>query len=144
MTRTPRAAAAALVRQRAPVILPRVISDATAGDTTGADSAELHRRLTAYLERRIPLWVQALEAEDPERKTAIRRLLRADIEAGEHIPPVELLGTVVIGYRAIEREIRSRAADFGYTADALWGEMDLLRRTVAEMRKQLEDDESVA
>jgi hypothetical protein len=144
MTSGSRVAAAALVRQRASAILPEVIADATSGDLKRSDSLELERRLTAYLERRIPLWVQALEADDAERGPAIQRLLRSDAEAGEQIPPVILLGTVAIGYRLIESEIRMRAPDFGYSAEALWAEMDLLRRTVGEMRRRLSDGESVA
>jgi hypothetical protein len=144
MTSGSRVAAAALVRQRASAILPEVIADATSGDLKRSDSLELERRLTAYLERRIPLWVQALEADDEERGPAIQRLLRSDAEAGEQIPPVILLGTVAIGYRLIESEIRTRAPDFGYSAEALWAEMDLLRRTVGEMRRRLSDGESVA
>jgi hypothetical protein len=144
MTSGSRVAAAALVRQRASAILPEVIADATSGDLERSDSLELERRLTAYLERRIPLWVQALEADDAERGPAIQRLLRSDAEAGEQIPPVILLGTVAIGYRLIESEIRMRAPDFGYSAEALWAEMDLLRRTVGEMRRRLSDGESVA
>lgn len=108
MSSTPRVAAAALVRARAAAIVPRVVAEATAGDRKTSDSIELVGRLTAYLERRIPLWVQALEADDRERATAIRRLLRADADAGEEIPPVVLLGTVAIGYRMIESEIRAR------------------------------------
>src|SRR3989475_7525212 len=144
MSSTPRAAAAALVRKRASTILPRVISDATSGDRQRGDAVELKGRLTAYLERRIPLWVQALEAGDAERPPAIQRLLRSDVEAGENIPPVVLLGTVAIGYRLIESEIRTHASEYGYSAEALWAEMDLLRRTVGEMRRRLADGESVA
>jgi hypothetical protein len=144
MGSTPRVAAAALVRQHAAIIVPRVVADATAGDRKTSDSIELERRLTAYLERRIPLWVQALEADDRERVAAIRRLLRTDAEAGENIPPVVLLGTVAIGYRLIESEIRARASEYGFSAEALWAEMDLLRRTVGEMRRRLADGESVA
>ena len=77
MSSNPRVAVAALVRQRASVIVPRVISDATA-DRQRSDSLELQRRLTAYLERRLPLWVQALEADDMERPAAVMRLLRGD------------------------------------------------------------------
>jgi hypothetical protein len=144
MSSTPRVAAAALVRQHAATIVPRVVAEATAGDRKSSDSIELGRRLTAYLERRIPLWVQALEADDRERAPAIRRLLRTDAEAGENIPPVVLLGTVAIGYRLIESEIRTRASDYGFSAEALWAEMDLLRRTVGEMRRRFADGESVA
>src|SRR5438445_12720286 len=123
MRSSPRVAAAALVRQRASAILPFVIAEATSGSRPGQESTELERRLTAYLERRIPLWVQALEADDRERASAIRRLLRTDADAGEQIPPVVLLGTVAIGYRMIESEIRARAADYGYSPEALWAEM---------------------
>jgi hypothetical protein len=144
MSSTPRVAAAALVRARATAIVPRVVADATAGDKKTSGSVQLERRLTAYLERRIPLWVQALEADDRERATAIRSLLRADADAGEQIPPVVLLGTVAIGYRLIESEIRARAADYGYSHEALWAEMDLLRRTVGEMRRRFTDDEGAA
>ena len=144
MSSTPRAAAAALVRKRASTILPRVISDATSGDRQRSDAVELKGHLTAYLERRIPLWVQALEADDAERAKAIQRLLRTDAEAGDNIPPVVLLGTVAIGYRLIESEIRTHASEYGYSAEELWAEMDLLRRTVGEMRRRLADGESVA
>lgn len=105
---------------------------------------ELEHRLTAYLERRIPLWVQALEADDQERATAIRRLLRTDVDAGEQIPPVVLLGTVAIGYRLIEAEIGARAAEYGFPHEALWAEMDILRRTVGEMRRRFADKEGAA
>ena len=143
MSATPRAAAAALIRAHASAIVPRVVAEATAGDRKATD-IELERRLTAYLERRIPLWVQALEADDRERPTAIRRLLRADADAGEQIPPVVLLGTVAIGYRMIESEIRAGAAEYGYPHEALWAEMDLLRRTVGEMRRRSADDAGAA
>ena len=143
MRATPRAAAAALIRAHASAIVPRVVAEATAGDRKATD-IELDRRLTAFLERRIPLWVQALEADDRERVIAIRRLLRTDADAGEQIPPVVLLGTVAIGYRLIESEMRTRAPDYGYTAEALWAEMDLLRRSVAETRRRLADGEGVA
>ena len=143
MSATPRAAAAALIRAHASAIVPRVVAEATAGDRKATD-IELERRLTAFLERRIPLWVQALEADDRERPTAIRRLLRADADAGEQIPPVVLLGTVAIGYRMIESEIRAGAAEYGYPHEALWAEMDLLRRTVGEMRRRSADDAGAA
>src|SRR5213593_177392 len=143
MTATPRAAAAALIRARAPAVIPQVVAEATAGDRKATDT-ELERRLSAYLERRIPLCVQALEADDRERGTAIRRLLRTDADAGQQIPPVVLLGTVAIGYRLIESEIRARAPEYGFSHEALWAEMDLLRRTVGEMRRRFADDEGAA
>jgi len=143
MRATPRAAAAALIRAHASAIVPRVVAEATAGDRKATD-IELERRLTAFLERRIPLWVQALEADDRERVIAIRRLLRTDADAGEQIPPVVLLGTVAIGYRLIESEIRARAGEYGFSHEALWAEMDLLRRSVGEMRRRSADDAGAA
>ena len=143
MSATPRAAAAALIRAHASAIVPRVVAEATAGDRKATD-IELDRRLTAFLERRIPLWVQALEADDRERVIAIRRLLRTDADAGEQIPPVVLLGTVAIGYRLIESEIRSRAGEYGFSHEALWAEMDLLRRSVGETRRRSADDAGAA
>ena len=143
MSATPRAAAAALIRAHASAIVPRVVAEATAGDRKATD-IELDRRLTAFLERRIPLWVQALEADDRERVIAIRRLLRTDADAGEQIPPVVLLGTVAIGYRLIESEIRARAGEYGFSHEALWAEMDLLRRSVGEMRRRSADDAGAA
>jgi hypothetical protein len=144
MSSTARVAAAALIRARAAAIVPQVVAEATEGDRKTSESLELERRMTAYLERRIPLWVQALEAEDRERVAAVRRLLREDADAGEQIPPVVLLGTVAIGYRLIESEIRERAAEYGFSPEALWFEMDLLRRTVGEMRRRSADDEGAA
>jgi hypothetical protein len=144
MKSTPRVAAAALVRASAAVIVPRVVAEATAGDRKTSETMELERRLTSYLERRIPLWVQALEADDAERVTAVRRLLREDADAGEQIPPVVLLGTVAIGYRLIESEMRGRAAEYGFSYEALWSEMDVLRRTVGEMRRRFADDAGAA
>jgi hypothetical protein len=137
MGRTPRAAAAALIRERAPEITPRVVADAAAGDTSERDTLDLRRRLTDFLDRRIPLWVEALEAGDPDRRAAIRRLIQTDTTAGAHIPPVVLLGTVAIGYRVIEAEIRSHADAYDYSADELWAEVDLLRRTVLDLRRDL-------
>jgi hypothetical protein len=78
------------------------------------------------------------------RPGAIRRLLQTDTEAGEHIPPVVVLGTVALGYRVMEREIRTRAADYGHSADELWAEVDHLRRTVLEMRREAADGGRVA
>jgi hypothetical protein len=132
---TPRGAAAALIRECAPLILPRVVADAAAGDASEEDTLELQRRLTTFLERRIPPWVEALEADNAERRVAIARMLQLDAAAAEHIPPVVLLGTVAIGYRVIETEIRARAGGYGYSAAELWAEVDRLRRTVLDMRR---------
>ena len=136
MGRTPRAAAAALIRDRAPSIMPRVVADAAA-DASERDTLDLQRRLSAFLERRLPPWVDALQAGDPDRRDAVRRLLQTDALAGEHIPPVVLLGTVAIGYRFIEAEIRLHADAYDYSADELCAEVDLLRRTVVEMRRDV-------
>jgi hypothetical protein len=144
MGRTPRAAAAAFIRERAPVILPRVVAEAAAGDASLRDTHDLQRSLTVFLERRIPRWVEALEVENSDRREAIGRLLRIDVAAGEHIPPVVLLGTVAIGYRVIEVEIRAQAQAYGYSADELWSEVDLLRRTVVQMRREMSDGGRVA
>ncbi|MDQ2912084.1 MAG: hypothetical protein M3T56_02395 [Chloroflexota bacterium] len=137
MARTARAAAAALIRERAPDVLPRLVADATAGDTSEGLALDLQRRLTTFLERRIPPWVGALDADNSERRDAIRQLIQTDAVAGEHTPPVVLLGTVAIGYRVIESEVRLKADAYGYSPDELWAEIDLLRRTVLEMRRDL-------
>jgi len=139
MGRTPRAAAAALIRERTPAILPRVVAEAAAGDASELDTLELQRRLTGFLERGSPRWVEAREADNSRRREAILRLLQIDEVAGEQIPPVVLLGTVAIGYRVIESEIRSQTDAYGYSADELWGEVDLLRRTVVEIRRGVSD-----
>lgn len=144
MERTARAAAAALIRERAPQILPRVVADAAAGATPESYTRDLEQRLMKFLERRIPPWVDALEATDAERPEAIRRMIEIDTVAGEQIPPVVLLGTVAIGYRVIESEIRAKAEGYGYSADELWAEVDLLRRTVLEMRRKLAEGGQVA
>jgi hypothetical protein len=144
MARTPRAAAAALIRENAPDILPRVVAEAASGDASESDTLDLQRRLTTFLERRIPPWAVALETDNSERREAIHQLLRTDAAAGEHIPPVVLLGTVAIGYRVIEAEIRSKADTYGYSADVLWSEVDLLRRTVGDMRRGVSDGGRVA
>ena len=136
MGSTARAAAAALLRDSAPAILPRVVADAVSGDASERERLDLQLRLTAFLERRIPPWVEALEAESSQRRDAIGRLLQTDAAAAEHIPPVVLLGTVAIGYRAIEAEVRAKADAYGHSADALWAEIDLLRRTVADIRRE--------
>ena len=135
---------AALIRERVPVILPRVVATAAGGDASPNEIVDLERRLTIFLERRIPPWIEALEAESPVRTEAIQKLLRIDAEAGEQIPPVVLIGTVAIGYRVIEAEVRARAQDHGHSADELWAEVDLLRRTVLEVRRDFSDDGRVA
>jgi len=43
---------------------------------------------------------------------------------------------VAIGYRVIETEVRAKADAYGYSPDALWAEVDLLRRTVADVRRE--------
>jgi hypothetical protein len=144
MGSTPRAAAAAFIRERSPVLVPRVVADAAAGDASEGGSLDLRRRLTAFLEQRIPPWVEALGADNTERRDAILRLLQTDAVAGEHIPPVVLLGTVAIGYRVIEAEIRARADVYGYSPDEIWAEFDLLRRTVLEVRRGASDGGRVA
>jgi hypothetical protein len=144
MGRTARAASAALIRERAAFIMPRVVADATTGEASEIRALDLRRRLTTFLDRRIPPWVDALEANNSERSNAIRRLIESDNAAGEQIPPVVLLGTVAIGYRVIESEIRSNAGAYGYSADELWAEVDLLRRTVLEMRRDVSDGGRVA
>jgi hypothetical protein len=144
MGRTPRAAAAALLRDRTPAILPVVVADAAAGDSSERETLDLQRRLTAFLVRRIPPWVEALEADNADRRVAIARLLQLDAAAAEHIPPVVLLGTVAIGYRVIEAEIRAKADLYGYAAAELWAEVDLLRRTVLDVRRGASDGGRVA
>jgi hypothetical protein len=144
MGRTPRAAAAALLRDRASAILPLVVADAAAGDSSERETLDLQRRLTAFLQRRIPPWVDALEADNADRRVAIARLLQLDAAAAEHIPPVVLLGTVAIGYRVIEAEIRAKADLYGYAAAELWAEVDLLRRTVLDVRRGASDGGRVA
>jgi hypothetical protein len=143
MGTTRRAAAAALLSDRASVILPRVVMEATAGGISERETVELQRRLTAFLERRIPRWVEALGADDPDRRDAIGRLIDTDVVAGDRIPPVVLLGTVAIGYRVIEAEIR-RSDTYGFSADELWAEVDLLRRTVLDVRRELSGGGRVA
>ena len=55
-----------------------------------------------------------------------------------------LLGTVAIGYRLIESVMRARAGEYGFPHEALWAEMDLLRRSVGEMRRRSADDAGAA
>jgi hypothetical protein len=144
MGRTARAAAAALVRERAPAMLPRVVANAASGNASEREAFDLQRRLTTFLERRIPPWANALEADNSERDDAIHALLQIDAVAGEDIPPVVLLGTVAIGYRVFEAEIRTNAEAYGYSADELWSELDLLRRTVSDKRRELSGGGRVA
>ncbi len=139
-----RAAAAALIRERVPAILPRVVAEAIAGDASSVDLARTRRLLTEYLERRVPSWLQALAASDEQRDHAITRLLRIDEEAGVDVPPVVVLGTVAIGYHVIEQELRVQASAYGYTADELWAEVDMLRLLVAARRQAMADRGEVA
>jgi hypothetical protein len=139
-----RAAAAAFIRERASAIMPRVIAEAIVGDASSVDPARTRRLLTEYLERRIPLWLVALAANDEQRDEAIARLLRVDEEAGIDVPPVVVLGTVAIGYHVMEQELRAHAADYGYSADELWGEVDTLRRRVIARRRSISDRGEVA
>lgn len=125
------------------MILPRVVAEAAAGDDS-EDELELRRKLKTFLDRRIPRWIDALEAANGERPEAIRRLVETDMAAGEHIPPVVLLGTVAIGYRVIEAEVRVKADSYGFSADELWAEVHLLRRTVLDMRRDVSGGGRVA
>ena len=52
--------------------------------------------------------------------------------------------TVAIGYRLIESVMRTRAAEYGFPHEALWAEMDLLRRTVSETRRRSSDGAGAA
>ena len=132
-------AAAAAIRERIPVILPRVVADACAGDASEAATLDLQKRLTVFLERRIPTWLEALEAEDGHRRDLALRLLQIDRVAGEQIPPVVLLGTIAIGFRVMEAAIRSEPLAYDYPVDDLCAEVDLLRRTVLDMRRDIAD-----
>jgi hypothetical protein len=145
MGRTPRAAAAALLRERAPVIMPRVVAEATAAGTSERDTLDLQQRLTAFLERRVPAWVEALGVDDSARRDAIGRLLDIDndVAASDRIPPVVLLGTVAIGYRVIQAEIR-KADGSEFSADEICAEVDRFRRAVADMRRELSGGGRVA
>jgi hypothetical protein len=125
-----------LLSERASEILPRIVAEATAGGNAERDALDLPRRLTSFLERRIPPWVEALGAEDGERRGAIGRLLDTDAVAGERIPPVVLLGTVAIGYRVIHAEIR-KADGSEFSADEIWAEVDRFRKAVVDMRREL-------
>jgi hypothetical protein len=143
MGRTRRAAAAALLRDRASLILPRIVAEATAGGMSERETADLQQRLTAFLERRIPRWVEALGADDADRRDAIGRLIDTDAVAGDRIPPVVLLGTVAIGYRVIEGVVRE-SDTYGFSADEIWAEVDLLRRTIRDVRRELSGGGRVA
>ena len=136
-----RAAAAAFIRERTSAIMPRVIADAIAGDASSVDPARTRRLLTEYLERRVPLWLEALAASDEQRDEAIARLLSIDEKAGVDVPPVVVLGTVAIGYRVMEQELRAHAPA---SADELWGEVDALRRRVIAKRQSRTDRGEVA
>ena len=48
------------------------------------------------------------------------------------------------GYRVIEAEIRAKADIYGYSPDEIWAEVDLLRRTVLEIRRGASDGGRVA
>lgn len=140
----PRAAAAAFIRERTAAIMPRVIAEAIAGDASSVDPARTQRLLTEYLERRIPSWLVALAASDEQRDQAITRLLRIDEEAGVDVPPVVVLGTIAIGYRVTEQDLREHASEYGHSADDLWAEVDALRRLVAARRQSMADRGEVA
>lgn len=139
-----RAAASAFIRERTSAIIPRVIAEAIVGDASSLDPAKTRRLLTEYLERRIPLWLVALAASDDQRDHAITRLLRIDEEAGVDVPPVVLLGTIAIGYRVMERELREHASAYGHSADELWTELDALRRQVSARRRSISGHGEVA
>jgi len=64
-----------------------------------------------------------------------------DEDAGIDVPPVVVLGTVAIGYRVMEQELRAHAAA---SADELWGEVDALRRRVIAKRQSSTDRGEVA
>jgi hypothetical protein len=144
MEGTARRAAAEFIKGRAPALLPRVVAEAVAGDASSVDRNETERRLSVYLERRIPPWLAALSATDDRREEAIARLLRMDEEAGAEIPPVVVLGTIAIGHRVIEAELRASPAIDGYTAEDLWAEVDALRRRMVAARQRAVDQGEVA
>jgi hypothetical protein len=134
MEKRPRLVAADIIRERAPEILPRVVAAAVAGDASSSDAAGTKRLLTEYLEARMPPWLGALAAADEHRDEAIDRLIRIDERAGAKVPPVVLLGTIAIGYRVIEDELRARAPAYGCSADELAAEVDAFRRRVIATR----------
>jgi hypothetical protein len=142
--RRARPVAADIIRERAPEILPRVVAEAIAGDASSADAAGTKRRLTEYLEARMPPWLSALASRDEDRDEAIDSLIRIDERAGANVPPVVLLGTIAICYRVIEEEVRERAAAHGYSADELWAEVDAFRRRVIATRLGSSDRGEVA
>ena len=121
-----------------------MIAEAIAGDASSVDPARTQRLLTEYLERRIPSWLVALAASDEQRDQAITRLLRIDEEAGVDVPPVVVLGTIAIGYRVTEQDLREHASEYGHSADDLWAEVDALRRLVAARRQSMADRGEVA
>jgi hypothetical protein len=67
-----------------------------------------------------------------------------DEEAGTDIPPIVLVGTIAIGYRVMEAELREGAAAHGYSPEELWAEVDALRRSVLKARQRLIDRGEVA
>jgi hypothetical protein len=139
-----RRAAAAFIRERTAAIMPRVIAEAVAGDASSVDPERTRRLLSEYLERRMPSWLVALAANDDKRDQAITRLLRIDEEAGVEVPPVVVLGTIAIGYRVIEQELREHASEYGRSPDDLWAEVDALRRQVSARRQSMTDRGEVA
>jgi hypothetical protein len=144
MERRARLAAADIIRECASEILPRVVAEAVAEDASSADHTAMKRRLSEYLEARMPPWLEALAATDDERDKAIERLIRIDERAGGSIPPVVLLGTIAIGYRVMEQELRARASAHGHSADELWTEVDAFRRRVIATRLGTADQGEVA
>ena len=50
----------------------------------------------------------------------------------------------VSNHDLIEAERAARAGEYGFSHEALWAEMDLLRRSVGEMRRRSADDAGAA
>jgi hypothetical protein len=121
-----------------------VVAEAVAGDAPIADATTMSRRLTDFLQSRIPPWLEALAAPDEDRDEAIDRLIQIDERAGGSVPPVVLLGTIALGYRAMEQELRARAAAHGHSADELWAEVDAFRRRVIATRLGSAEEGEVA
>jgi len=55
-----------------------------------------------------------------------------------------VLGTIAIGYRVTEQDLREHASEYGHSADDLWAEVDALRRLVAARRQSMADRGEVA